>query len=57
MPRADLLGAQGPSQRRHQWVLDVDGVRVVAQSFDYPGTPAIRRAELQGIIDSLKIEP
>jgi hypothetical protein len=49
--------AQGPSQRWHQWVLDVDSVRVVVQSFDYPGTPATRRAELQGIIDSLKIEP
>ena len=49
--------AQGPSQRWHQWVLDVDGVRVVIQSFDYPGTPAARRAELQAIVDSIQILP
>ncbi len=49
--------AQGPSHRWHQWVLDVDGVRVVVQSFDYPGTSADRRAELQAIVDSIKIEP
>ena len=49
--------AQGPGQRWHQWVLDVDGVRVVVQSFDYPGTPAARRAELQAIVDSIRIEP
>jgi hypothetical protein len=51
------LYAQGPSQRWHQWVLDVDGVRVVVQSFDYAGTSATRRAELQAIVDSIKIEP
>ena len=49
--------AQGPSQRWHQWVLDVDGVRVVVQSFDFPGTPATRRAELQAMVDSIQIEP
>jgi hypothetical protein len=49
--------AQGPSHRWHQWVLDVDGVRVVVQSFDYPGTSAARRAELQAIIESIQIEP
>jgi hypothetical protein len=49
--------AQGPGQRWHQWVLDVDGVRVVVQSFDFAGTPATRRAELQAIVDSIKIEP
>jgi hypothetical protein len=48
--------AQGPSQRWHLWVLDVDGVRVVVQSSDYAGTPATRRAELQAIVDSIQIE-
>ena len=51
------LYAQGPGHRWHQWVLDVDGVRVVVQSFDYAGTSAQRRAELQAIVDSIKIEP
>ena len=48
--------AQGPGQRWHLWVLDVDGVRVVVQSMDYAGTSATRRAELQAIVDSLRIE-
>jgi hypothetical protein len=49
--------AQGPSQRWHLWVLDVDGTRVVVQSTDYAGTSSQRRAELQAIVDSIKIEP
>ena len=49
--------AQGPNHRWHLWVLDVDGVRVVVQSMDYPGTPEARRTELQAMVDSLKIEP
>ena len=38
------------------WVLDVDGVRVVVQSFDYAGTSAAHRAELQAIVNSIRIE-
>ena len=49
--------AQGPSQRWHLWVLDVDGVRVVVQSMDYAGTSEQRRTELQAMVDSLKITP
>jgi len=49
--------AQGPSHRWHLWVIDVDGVRVLVQSMDYPGTPEQRRTELQAIVDSIKIEP
>jgi hypothetical protein len=49
--------AQGPGQRWHVWVLDVDGVRVVVESMDYAGTPAARRAELQTIVDSIQIQP
>lgn len=48
--------AQGPAQRWHQWVVDVDGIRVVVQSFDYAGTSAAHRAELQAIVDSIRIE-
>jgi hypothetical protein len=47
--------AQGPSQRWHLWILDVDGVRVVVQSTDYQGTSPQHRAELQSIVDSIKI--
>jgi hypothetical protein len=49
--------AQGPGHRWHLWVLDVDGVRVVVQSMDYAGTPEQRRAELQAMVDSIRIEP
>jgi hypothetical protein len=49
--------AQGPGQRWHLWILDVDGVRVVVQSTDYAGTSSQHRAELQAIVDSITIEP
>jgi hypothetical protein len=48
--------AQGPGERWHLWILDVDGVRVVVQSIDHEATTATRRAELQAIVDSIQIE-
>jgi hypothetical protein len=51
------LYAQGPSQRWHLWILDVDGQRVVVQSTDYTGTSAQDRAELQAIVASIKFDP
>lgn len=49
--------AQGPGERWHLWVLDVDGVRVVVQSMGHAGTSAQHRTELQAIVDSIQIEP
>ena len=49
--------AQGPSHRWHLWILDVDGLRFVVQSTDYPGTSAKHRAELAAIVESITIEP
>jgi hypothetical protein len=49
--------AQGPGQRWHMWVLDVDGVRVLVETNDYAGTSAERLAEEQAMIDSLEITP
>jgi hypothetical protein len=49
--------AQGPSHQWHLWILDVDGLRFVVQSTDYRGTSAKHRAELQAIVDSIRIEP
>lgn len=51
------LYAQGPDQRSHLWVLDVDGVRVVVQAMDYPGTSPEHQAQLAAIVDSIHIEP
>ena len=53
----EWLYAQGPSHQWHVWVLDVDGVRVLVQSTDYQKTSAKHRAELQAIVQSVKIEP
>jgi hypothetical protein len=47
---------QGPNNRWHVWVLDVGGARVVIQGTDTPGTSDAHRAELQAIVDSIKIE-
>lgn len=49
--------AQGPSDRWHIWILDVEGVRVVVLARDFAATPAEDRAELQAIMDSLQIMP
>ena len=49
--------AQGPSNHWHLWILDVDGLRLVVQSGDYPGTSATHRSELQAIVGSIQIEP
>jgi hypothetical protein len=51
------LFAQGPSHRWHLWILDVGGQRVVVQSTDYAGTSEQDQTELQGIVDSITIEP
>ncbi len=49
--------AQGPGHQWHLWILDVDGLRSVVQSTDYPGTSAKHRSELEAIVDSIRIEP
>ena len=48
---------QGANQRWRLWVLDVDGARVVLQGMDFPGTTEALRAQVGGIIDSMRIEP
>ena len=53
----DTIYAQGPAMRWHLWVLDVQGIRVVVEGYDYPGTSAQHQAELQSIVDSMQITP
>ena len=57
LPWAPAFYAQGPNHRWHIWSLDVDGVRVVIQSGDFPGTLPGDLAEMHAIIESIKIEP
>ena len=56
-PWAPAFYAQGPNHRWHVWSLDVDGVRVVIQSGDFPGTLPEDLAEMHAIIESIQIEP
>ena len=49
--------AQGPRHRWHIWIIDVNGLRFVVQSTDYPGTSAKHRSELEAIVDSITFEP
>lgn len=53
----DTIYAQGSGMRWLFWILDVQGVRVVIEAFDYPGTSAQHQAELQAILDSIEITP
>jgi hypothetical protein len=51
------LYAQGPGQIFHEWILDVDGQRVLVGYNDYADTPAERREAAEAIIGSMVIEP
>jgi hypothetical protein len=44
-------------QREDLWILDVAGTRLVIDAATFPETSAEDRAEMQGIVDSLLIEP
>jgi hypothetical protein len=56
-PWAPSMPALGPSHRWHLWILDVEGIRVVVQTADFAGTTVSDLAELQAIVDSIKIAP
>jgi hypothetical protein len=56
-PWAPAFYAQGPNHRWHIRSLDVEGVRVVIQNGDFAGTLPEDLAEMQAIIESIKIEP
>jgi len=49
--------AQGPSQRWHLWILDVDGIRVLIRGMDFAATSAQHQEELRTIVESIHIEP
>jgi len=49
--------AQGPGNRFHLWILDVNGARRVVLTHDFAGTTPQHRAELQAILDSIVITP
>jgi hypothetical protein len=47
---------QGPDNRWHLTILDVDGSRLVIFSHDFAGTPASRQADLESMVASIEIE-
>jgi hypothetical protein len=51
------IHAQGPANRWHANILDVDGARLVIVAADFPGTLPGDRAEMDAIIGSIAIEP
>jgi len=53
----DGIYAQGPADRWHTNILDVDGTRLVIVTRDFAGTSSADRAEMDAIIDSLVIQP
>ena len=48
--------AQGPGNRWRLWILDIDGFTAVVLTEDFEGTSAEDQAELQAIVDSIKID-
>jgi hypothetical protein len=54
------LGAthgMNPGYISHLWILDVDGQRVVIDTAEWPGQTAATKAEIQGVLDSIQLEP
>lgn len=53
-----IVGDRQALQDEHDrlWILDVDGVRLVIDAFSFPGASAADHAEIQEIVDSIRIE-
>ena len=54
---ADDRYNQGPGQHDRLWILDVSGRRIVIDATFYSATPAATMAELDDIVNSVRIEP
>jgi hypothetical protein len=47
--------AQGPNQREHLWILELDGARLVVDASYFPATSAADRGELWDIATSVQV--
>ena len=54
---ASWHGYTGPGYREEFWILDVEGTRLMIAAERSPGSPPGDLAELQAILDSIRIEP
>lgn len=53
-PAGDKWGL--PNLHDRLWILDIDGVRLVIDAWDFPEASAADRAEIQALVDSIEIE-
>jgi hypothetical protein len=49
--------AQGPNNRWRVWVVDVEGLRMILLSEEFPDTPAKDSAELRAMVRSIRFVP
>jgi hypothetical protein len=56
-PGDAFYGYTGPGYREEFWILDVEGTRLMIAAGRSPGSPTADLAELQAILDSIRIEP
>ena len=49
--------AMVPGQHDRYWILDIDGQRLVIDAHEVPGESAAEKAEVQAILDSIRIAP
>ena len=49
--------AQGPSDVRDVWVINVDGYRMIVLAGWFAATPAAVRAELGAMVESIRFVP
>ena len=55
-PTGEVRYGLGPGELHRLWVVDVDGEVIVIDAASFPSTSAADPAELQGVIDSLRID-
>lgn len=56
-PAFDDRYYQGPRQHLEFWVLDVEGQRLLIEKTQFPASPPADLAELEAVVDSIRIEP
>ena len=54
---ASGLLVEGSIRRDQVWILEVAGKRLVIEACEQPGQSAADKAEVQGILDSIRIAP
>jgi hypothetical protein len=56
-PSGWVRNPQGEEEQNRLWILDVDGVRLVINALSFPGASDASLAELEAIVDSVRIRP